>query len=98
MKKSLALVAGSLLALAACSGTATVSADDVEQQISDQLAAEVGTAPDSVTCPGELTAEVGTTMTCELTAGADTLPVTVTVTSVEGSTVNFDIQVSETGS
>jgi hypothetical protein len=98
MKKSLALVASSLLALAACSGTATVSADDVEQQISDQLAAEVGTAPDSVTCPGELAAEVGTSMTCELTAGEDTLPVTVTVTSVEGSTVNFDIQVSETGS
>ena len=95
MKKSLALVAGSLLALAACGGTATVSSDDVAQQISDQLAAQVGTAPDSVTCPGDLAAEVGTTMTCELTADGQSLPVTVTVTSVEGSTVNFDIQVAD---
>jgi hypothetical protein len=95
MKKSLALVAGSLFALAACSGTASVSADEVEQQVSDQLAAQVGTAPDSVSCPEDLPAEVGATMTCDLTAGGQSLPVTVTVTSVDGSTVNFDIEVAE---
>ena len=94
MKKTLALVAGSLIALSACGGTASVSSDDVAQQISDQLAAEVGTAPDSVTCPSDLTAEVGATVTCELTADGQTLPVTATVTSVDGSTVIFDIQVA----
>ena len=40
-------------------------------------------------------AEVGATVTCELTADGQTLPVTATVTSVEGSTVNFDIQVAD---
>ncbi len=95
MKKTLALVAGSLLALSACSGTASVSSDDVAQQISDQLAAQVGTAPDSVTCPSDLPAEVGATITCELTADGQTLPVTATVTTVDGSTVNFDIQVAD---
>jgi predicted thioesterase len=34
-------------------------------------------------------------MTCDLTAGGQSLPVTVTVTSVDGSTVNFDIEVAE---
>ena len=38
---------------------------------------------------------VGATVTCELTADGQTLPVTATVTSVDGSTVNFDIQVAD---
>ncbi|MFN8213463.1 MAG: DUF4333 domain-containing protein [Candidatus Nanopelagicales bacterium] len=38
---------------------------------------------------------MGATVTCELTADGQTLPVTATVTSVEGSTVNFDIQVAD---
>ena len=95
MKKTLALVAGSLIALSACGGTSSVSAEDVAAQISTQLEAQVGTAPDSVTCPSDLTAEVGATVTCELTADGQTLPVTATVTSVDGSTVNFDIQVAD---
>lgn len=34
-------------------------------------------------------------MRCELTAGSDTLGLTVTVTSVEDTTVNFDIEVDD---
>lgn len=78
--------------LSAC-GTAAVPATDVADQISQQLTAEVGQAPDSVTCPGDLPAQVGATLTCQLTAGQDQLPVMVTVTSVDGSDVKFDIEV-----
>jgi outer membrane murein-binding lipoprotein Lpp len=88
---ALALASGALLA--GCS--TTVSAADVEEQISNQLEAQVGQAPDKVDCPGDLEGTVDATMTCVLTAGPDTLDVTVTVTEVDGNDVKFDIQVAD---
>lgn len=83
-----------VLGSAGC-GANAVTADDVEMQISDQLEEQVGQQPDDVSCPDDLPAEEGESIRCELTAGEDTLGVTATVTSVEGDTVNFDIQVDE---
>lgn len=68
---------------------------DVEQQVSDQLAAQVGQTPDDITCPGDLPAEVGATMTCLLTAGTDTIDVYLTVTAVDGMDVGYDIKVAD---
>ncbi len=85
---------GLSLALTGCSGGA-VDAADVESQISDQLEAQIGEAPDSVDCPEDLPAEEGAEIRCELTVAEETLGVTVTVTSVQDNTVNFDIQVDE---
>ncbi len=68
---------------------------DVEQQVSDQLAAQVGQTPDDITCPGDLPAEVGATMTCLLTAGTDTIDVYLTVTTVDGMDVGYDIKVAD---
>ena len=48
-----------------------------------------------MTCPDDLPGEVGGEMRCELTEGSDTLGLTVTVTSVEDTTVNFDIEVDD---
>lgn len=90
------IVAPLMLALSACS--ATVAQENVEGQIAQQLAEQVGETPDSVSCPGDLPAEVGAKMECTLTEGGQTLGVTVTVTSIEGSTVNFDIDVADTAS
>ena len=85
------------LVLAGCSiGTPTVAQEDVEKTVSDQLEAQVGQAPDKITCPGDLEGKVGTEMRCTLEAGGDTLGLTVTVTKVEGKSVSFDIQVDET--
>lgn len=80
------------LTLTGCSGT--VGAADVEDQISAQLEAELGQAPDSVDCPEDLPAEEDATMDCELTVAGETLDVTVTVTSIVDNTVNFDIKVA----
>jgi Domain of unknown function (DUF4333) len=88
---SLALASAALLA--GCSSS--VSAADVEDQISSQLESQVGQAPDKVDCPGDLEGKVDATMTCVLTAGTDTVDVTVTVTEVDGSDVKFDIQVAD---
>jgi hypothetical protein len=89
---TLALAAAALVG--GCSST-TVSASDVEDQISSRLESQVGQAPDKVDCPDDLEGKVDATMTCVLTAGSDTLDVTVTVTEVDGSNVKFDIQVAD---
>ena len=77
----------------------TVKKADVEKQVSDQLTQKVGQTPKSVTCPGDLAAQTGTTMRCILTADdGTTIGLTVTVTSVDTSTgnVSFDIKVDNT--
>ncbi|MEU9954985.1 DUF4333 domain-containing protein [Streptomyces sp. NPDC050982] len=67
----------------------------VAQTISDKLAADTGKRPDRVTCPEHLPARVGATIRCELTAGSDTLGVTVTATSVNGKQVNYNFKVDD---
>ncbi len=67
----------------------------VAQTISDKLAADTGKRPDRVTCPEHLPARVGATIRCKLTAGSDTLGVTVTATSVNGKQVNYNFKVDD---
>lgn len=74
---------------------AAVDVAEVERQSSDRLAEQVGQAPDDFSCPGDLPAEEGAEMRCELTHGGQTLGVTLTVTSVDGGDVNWDVLVDE---
>lgn len=80
--------------LAGCS-SGSMAQSDVEDKISTELAAQVGQTPDDVTCPGDLKAEVGATMTCVLTDGDQEINVDLKVTSVDGSNMKFDIQVAD---
>ncbi|MEV6063059.1 DUF4333 domain-containing protein [Nocardia asteroides] len=86
-------------AAAGCSvsiGTDTVDKEKVADQISTQLAAQVGETPDEVTCPEDLKAEQGATITCTLTEQGATYDVKVTVTSVDDDdNVKFDIEVAD---
>ncbi|MGE0295372.1 DUF4333 domain-containing protein [Pseudonocardia sp.] len=75
--------------------TRTVDEAQIEQAVSDRLNDLVGQRPDAVDCPDDLTGVVGTMLRCSLTDGADRYPVDVTVTSVEGDTVNFDFAVAD---
>lgn len=77
---------------AADASTGVVDGQVVAQAVFDQLAATVGKQPDKVSCP-DLPATVGASVRCDLVAGADTLGVTVTTSSVEGAKVDFDIAV-----
>jgi len=87
-----AVVGVVVLGAAGCSST--VSRPDVEKQISDQLAAQVGQTPAGVTCPDDLDAEVGARMRCQLQAeDGSTIGVGIVVTAVEGSGARYDIQV-----
>jgi hypothetical protein len=97
MKKTLTTVGGLLLALSAGAGLASadVSVGDVQKMIIDQLTPKLGTAPDSVVCPGGLATNVGAAVTCQVTAGGETHPVTVAVASVDPSgALSFSMQVS----
>lgn len=95
------LAAGALLALGCaltgCSveigGDPKIAESDLEESVQQTLAEQVGQTPDAIDCPDDLQGTVGQTMRCTLTAGGETLGLTVTVTSVEGDTVNYDVEV-----
>ena len=86
---ALVLVAGATLT--GCSSA--VAQADVEDQISSQFEKQIGTPPEDVSCPEDLPAEKGAEMTCTLTTDGTDYDVKVNVTSVEGDTANFDIEV-----
>jgi uncharacterized protein DUF4333 len=71
----------------------TVDKSQVANKISDQLTQQVGSRPDSVTCPDNLKGEKGATLRCDLKDGNQTYGVTVTVTNVDAGDVNFNFKV-----
>ncbi|MCZ9342318.1 DUF4333 domain-containing protein [Streptomyces sp. TRM76130] len=78
---------------------AELDKDEVANTVAEELAAVTGQPKPDVTCPEDLAGEVGTTMRCVLTASDGTsLGVTVKVTSVDGATIDYDIQADETTS
>ncbi|WP_105566723.1 DUF4333 domain-containing protein [Microbacterium halophytorum] len=79
---------------AGCAASA-VPAADVEAQISQVIEGETGNAPDGVSCPEDLPGEEGAEMTCEITVDGTTVDATITVTSADGSDVNFDVLVDQ---
>ena len=91
----LPVVLGSLV-LVGCSSSSevSVSKEKLATTIADKLEQQVGEKPDRVDCPDDLPGKVGKSVTCELAAqDGSTVGVTATVTSVEGGSVKFDIQV-----
>jgi hypothetical protein len=93
--KPAVLLAPVLLVLAACSSTVTVPQAEVEKQAIAQLTSVVGQVPDSLTCPGDLIAEVGTTMRCQLTSQGTVYGVTITVSSVADGNARFGVIVDD---
>ena len=89
------LVVGLAVCSTAVAQTVTVDKETVASAVSDQLAIQVGRPPDWVTCPEDLEGVVGTELRCELVVGNDTYGLTVTVTSVKGTNVDFDISVGD---
>ncbi|SEG65647.1 protein of unknown function [Thermomonospora echinospora] len=71
----------------------TVAASEVEAQIAGKLAGQLGGKPRSVSCPADLRGEVGATLQCSLvTADGTERVVNITVTSVDGDQINYDIK------
>ncbi|MFV0134698.1 DUF4333 domain-containing protein [Streptomyces sp. HMX87] len=103
--RSLATLAVGAL-LAGCSASATVggsepklSSEKLADTVAQKLADTTGRPEPDITCPEDLAGKVGTTTRCTLTADdGSTLGVTVTVSSVEGDRIEFDIKADETAS
>jgi Domain of unknown function (DUF4333) len=88
--------AGALLVLATgltgcSSGPGAVSKDDVASQVSAKMTDGEGNKPDSVSCPGDLKATVGAQLDCGMKVKNQPFNVNVTVTSVDGDQVKFDM-------
>ncbi len=86
--------------LGACSAkvetTKSISAADLQKKLTDQFAASKN-PPKSVTCKDDLVAEVGKTSSCAVELSAtDTVQAVVTVTSISGSDLQYDIMPSYT--
>ena len=64
---------------------------DVASQITQKLTDAAGNKPDSVDCPSDLEAKVGAQLNCSMKVKGSTYNVNVTVTSVNGSDVKFDM-------
>ncbi|HEX2312949.1 MAG TPA: DUF4333 domain-containing protein [Thermomonospora sp.] len=92
-----AALATVLTAAALTTGCATlfeqaVGADELETQIAAKLGGQLGGTPRSVDCPADLRGVVGSTVRCSLvTANGTERVVNVTVTSVDGERVDYDI-------
>jgi hypothetical protein len=80
-------------ALAGCGGALTVSADDVEAQAIEQFSQQFPV--DSVECDEPLPGEEGATITCVLVSEGQAFEMTVTTTSVDGSNVQFDLELTD---
>lgn len=79
-----------LLTLTGCS--ATVNENQVEEAIRTNLGPQISIPIDEVDCPEDLKGEVGQKMVCTMTVQGQQVQVEVTVTSVEGDKVNFDMK------
>jgi serine/threonine protein kinase len=69
----------------------SVNKSDVASQITLKMTDAAGNKPDSVNCPSDLPAVVGAQLNCEMKVKNMTFNVNVTVTSVNGSHVKFDM-------
>jgi Domain of unknown function (DUF4333) len=73
-----------------------LSSDKLAATVAEQLAASTGQPKPDITCPEDLAAKVGKSTRCKLIGGdGTTFGVSVTVSSVEGTKMNFDIKVDE---
>ncbi|MET9832229.1 DUF4333 domain-containing protein [Streptomyces sp. NPDC006385] len=92
---SLAAAAAAAL-LVGCSSEAKLSKEEVANTVAEKLAAQTGQPKPDVTCPEDLVGKVGTSLRCRLTATDGTsFGVTTKVTSVDGDTIKYDIEVDE---
>ncbi|MEU5612921.1 DUF4333 domain-containing protein [Streptomyces sparsogenes] len=100
----LSAVAAAVL-LVACSASVEVekssppklSSDKLATTVAERLAATTGRAKPDIACPEDLVGKADTTTRCKLTAAdGSTLGVTVTVISVDGKKINFDIKADDT--
>jgi Domain of unknown function (DUF4333) len=90
MRMGAVVLAGAVLS--GCGSGPTVSRDSLQKDIADRLTA-AGAKPQSVTCKDDLVGEAGRSARCDVVLSPkNTFEAVVTVTSVQGSVVNYDMK------
>jgi hypothetical protein len=81
-------------------GSKSVPQTTVQTETANILAARAKQPTPTVTCPGDLAAKVGESMTCHLVAQGDTksYPVFLKVDSVSGGNAHWSVSVGSTPS
>jgi hypothetical protein len=77
-------------AVAGC-GEETLDATSSEESIKSSFESSTGQTVDSVSCPEDLSAEVGTEFDCTIESGGESTETTWEITSIEGDTANFEL-------
>lgn len=67
-----------------------LSQEQAQDSLLDQLEAKLGQRPDSADCSGNLEGKPGNTIDCTVVAGSETQDFTLTVTGVDGDTINYN--------
>jgi hypothetical protein len=95
-RRLILLAAAPALALGLTACTSSLAEADLETQAADLLEEQIGARPD-VACDEDLEAEVGKSIECVASDpdSGEELPITITVTSVEGDTAEFEITPTE---
>lgn len=95
-RRLILLAAAPVLALGLAGCSSSLPEEELETQAADLLEAELGVRPD-VACDEDLEAEVGASIDCIASDpdSGEELPITITVTSVEGDTAEFEITATE---
>lgn len=95
------LLVGSMFALIVASGCSVdiqnekIGHDEVAQKATENLGEEVGSEPDSVTCPTDLPFEKDATVRCKLRADGVSYGLTAKVTEIDGNDARLSFQVDE---
>ncbi len=74
-------------------GNPSVAKADIEKTITEKLTTG-DQKPQSVSCPEDLTAEVGKSTTCDVVLNDDEFQTTATVTKLDGETASYDMSPS----
>lgn len=69
-----------------------VAGDLLGQKVAQFLLEQADIAVDSSTCAGDLQPQIGSSVSCDVTAGAESAEFAVTVTSIDGGLINFSIE------
>lgn len=95
------LLAGGVFALVVTSGCSVdiqkqkIDHDEVEQKASENIGKEVGSRPDSVTCPDDLPFEKDATVRCTLRTDGVSYGLTAKVTDTDGNDARLSFQVDD---
>ena len=63
----------------------------LETKVRELVEPQLGVPVDSLTCDGDLAAAVGATQACAVAASGENLPLSVSVTSIDGGLINFTV-------